>query len=568
MKDIRLLNKIVRYTSTGIEIEADPRHAEIVIRDLGLTDGKPSKVQRQNEAGDNKHRLEDEPTRKHRRRIEANYKIISIYANNYYPLSEELQDDVDEMLKEARSPVEAPTELVEDHERDDNDGDNDEELDADEARRSRAITARLNYLAVGRVDFQYSVKEAARHMSSPKTSSWKLLNKIGRYLVGRPRLVMMFKWQSPTETVTSFTDSDWAGCSRTAKSTSGGIVCIGEHVIKTYSHPQKVIALSSAEAELYAMVAASAESLAIMVYAEDLGARMGGEVYVDSSAALGISQRCGIGKVRRLRTQGLWVQEARLTGRLAYRKVLGTKNPADVLTKHVPAELLQRHLETLCTEVRGGRAETAPELNSLESVVLEWKEKKRVSFAAKVQCTAITSENRSRKCKGQARKELEGKLEKPNASAGGASPPLQAAISTPRPRWADICEEEEEKERNARAAAAVDASGESENTVDHIEAEAANEVRASEGRRGRDKFGSSLYRASQSISTRAPSQILFDLERHLTCEVPSSGRQSIILSRLSKVELWDLGVSEGSRGWALTNVDIAPSRCNEVTGHG
>ena len=166
-----------------------------------------------------------------------------------------------------------------------------------------------------------------------------------------------------------------------------------------------------------------------------------------------------------------------------------------------------------------------------------------MSFAAKVQCRAIPSENRCRKCKGQARKEREGKWEKPNASGGEASPPLQAAISTPRPRWADICEEEEdEKERNARAAAAADASGESENTVDHIEAEAANEVRASEGRRGRDKFGSSLDRASQRISTRVPSRNLFDLERHLTCEVPSSGRQSIILNGLSKGELW------GSRG--------------------
>ena len=106
------------------------------------------------------------------------------------------------------------------------------------------------------------------------------------------------------------------------------------------------------------------------------------------------------------------------------------------------------------------------------------------------------------------------------------------------------------------------------NPVDNIEAEAAGEVKASNGRKGRDKFGSNLYRASQRISVRVPNQILFDLERHLTCEVPSSGRQSIILSRLSKGELWDLGVSEGTRGWALTNVDIAPSRCNEVAGHG
>ena len=56
------------------------------------------------------------------------------------------------------------------------DQNNEVELDTEEARRYRAIAARLNYLAVDRVDLQYAVKEAARHMSTPRTSSWKLLN--------------------------------------------------------------------------------------------------------------------------------------------------------------------------------------------------------------------------------------------------------------------------------------------------------------------------------------------------------------------------------------------------------
>ena len=126
---------------------------------------------------------------------------------------------------------------------------------------------------------------------------------------------------------------------------------IGDHVVKTNSKQQRTVALSSAEAELYAMVAASAEALAVIAYAADLGLLLTGEVYTDSSAALGISQRAGIGKVRHLRTQGLWVQECRVTGRLAFHKVLGAKNPADVLTKHVPGELLDKHLETIGARV-------------------------------------------------------------------------------------------------------------------------------------------------------------------------------------------------------------------------
>ena len=202
-------------------------------------------------------------------------------------------------------------------------------------------------------------------MSKPRRCDMGLLHRIGRYLVGRPRLVMHFKWQPTPSIVTGYSDSDWAGCPTTAKSTSGGIVNLGSHVIKTWSRQQKTIALSSAEAELHAAVATSAEVLGVIALCQDLGVKVGGEVNVDSSAALGIAHRSGYGKVRHLRIQSLWVQEVRSTGRLAYKKVLGTLNPSDVLTKHVPGDLLDAHMRTLGLEIRGGRAESAPSLDSL-----------------------------------------------------------------------------------------------------------------------------------------------------------------------------------------------------------
>ena len=76
---------------------------------------------------------------------------------------------------------------------------------------------------------------------------------------------------------------------------------------------------------------------------------------------------------------------------------------------------------------------------------------KRVSFAAKVQYKAVPSENKGRKCKGRDRKRLEGRWQKPSTNAGGASPKSQTAVPTPRPRWADICEEEEQREKNEKA---------------------------------------------------------------------------------------------------------------------
>ena len=125
----------------------------------------------------------------------------------------------------------------------------------------------------------------------------KLIKKLGRFLKGRPRLVSKFKWQVMPEFLTTFTDSDWEGCLQTVRSTSGGIVCSGEHTIKTYCKQQKVAALSSAEDELYAMVAASAGAMAVQAYTSDLGMCLASELYADGLAALARAKRAGIGKV-------------------------------------------------------------------------------------------------------------------------------------------------------------------------------------------------------------------------------------------------------------------------------
>ena len=106
---------------------------------------------------------------------------------------------------------------------------------------------------------------------------------------------------------------------------------MGDHCVKTYCRQQKVVALSSAEAELYALVCSSAETLAMIGCANDLGMSLHAEVSSDSTAALAIAQRVGVGKVRHLRVQGLWLQEVRSAGRIKYSKVLGTENPSDIL---------------------------------------------------------------------------------------------------------------------------------------------------------------------------------------------------------------------------------------------
>ena len=139
-------------------------------------------------------------------------------------------------------------------------------------------------------------------MSKPTNRDWQKLKRLGRYLVGRPRLVICYDWQAPMTRLTANSDSDWAGDKKSRKSTSGGIVRIGTHFIKSWSKNQSVIALSSAEAELYAIIKTASETLGIMSLLWDWHVPMSADLLADASAALGIIGRTGLGKMRHIDT--------------------------------------------------------------------------------------------------------------------------------------------------------------------------------------------------------------------------------------------------------------------------
>ena len=84
-------------------------------------------------------------------------------------------------------------------------------------------------------------------------------------------------------------------------------------------------------------------------------------VFVDSSAALAVTARRGNGKLRHVRLGHLWVQELAASEEVWYRKIPGEQNPADLLTKHLPAH----HRIFIAHAVavpRGGRCECTPPL--------------------------------------------------------------------------------------------------------------------------------------------------------------------------------------------------------------
>ena len=132
---------------------------------------------------------------------------------------------------------------------------------------------------------------------------------------------------------------------------------ISQHMIKAWSRTQNHVTLSSAEAELYAMVKCTAELIGIKSMMADWGRSKSGTLYADSTAALGIAKRKGAGKLRHININTLWIQEAQDKEGVTFRKVLGTENPADLMTKYLTRDVMNAHMHRMSQEVREGRAE-------------------------------------------------------------------------------------------------------------------------------------------------------------------------------------------------------------------
>jgi len=159
-----------------------------------------------------------------------------------------------------------------------------------------------------------------------------------------------------------YTDTDWAGCPRTRKSTNGGCIFLGSHTIKTWSSTQSSVSLSSGEAEFNGVVKGAGAGLGYQSLLRDLGQEVPVRVWTDSSASIGFCSRQGLGKLRHLDTHTLWIQQAVRTGRIDLRKVLGEANPADLFTKHsLTREKLMSLTEIFRCQFQGGRAASAPQ---------------------------------------------------------------------------------------------------------------------------------------------------------------------------------------------------------------
>jgi len=125
----------------------------------------------------------------------------------------------------------------------------------------RWLIGNLCYLVHTRPDLVFAVGFVSRFMERPTVEHQQAVKRILRYVVGILDFGLHFTKAPGTARFVGYCDSDLANDIDTSKSTSGTLFFLGNCLVSWQSIKQKVVALSSCEAEYIATSTAATQAL-------------------------------------------------------------------------------------------------------------------------------------------------------------------------------------------------------------------------------------------------------------------------------------------------------------------
>ncbi|XP_026435835.1 uncharacterized protein LOC113333625 [Papaver somniferum] len=139
-----------------------------------------------------------------------------------------------------------------------------------DAASYRSLVGGIQYLNMSRPDLSFAVNYVSQFMHQPTDVHLQLAKSILRYVKGSLGSGIKFKPGDCT-TISAYSDSDWAGCPDTRKSTTGYCVFMGPNLVAWSSKKQPTISRSSTEAEYKAFEVTATEVQWISYLLNELG---------------------------------------------------------------------------------------------------------------------------------------------------------------------------------------------------------------------------------------------------------------------------------------------------------
>ncbi|KAJ9551850.1 hypothetical protein OSB04_015895 [Centaurea solstitialis] len=133
----------------------------------------------------------------------------------------------------------------------------------------RQVVGALQYATFTRPDITYAINKVCQFMHSPTENHWSTVKRILRYLKGTVSHGLLIQQQSSHllhayadsthNSLSAFSDADWAGCPDDRRSTWGYAIYLGSNLVSWSARKQKTVYRSSTESEYKALADAVAE---------------------------------------------------------------------------------------------------------------------------------------------------------------------------------------------------------------------------------------------------------------------------------------------------------------------
>ena len=200
----------------------------------------------------------------------------------------------------------------------------------------RHLIGSLRYLVHTRPEPAFAIGYVSRFMEWPTVEHQAAVKRILRYIAGTLDFGLHFTKAPGSACFIGYTDSDLAGDVDTSQSTSGVLFFLGNCLVSWHSIKQKVVAVSSCEAEYIAASTAATQALWLSRLLAELLDRNVEEVElkIDSKSALALAKNPVFDeKSKHIRIKYHFLRSCLEDGTIKAEHVCTTDQLADILTK-------------------------------------------------------------------------------------------------------------------------------------------------------------------------------------------------------------------------------------------
>lgn len=207
-----------------------------------------------------------------------------------------------------------------------------------------AIGSLLYLTLTTRPDLSYAVNLLSRYCENPGPKHWGAVKRIFRYLNGTMNLKLHYG--GTKDTITGYSDSDWAGDLDKRRSTSGFVFTMSGGAISWNSKRQATVTLSSTEAELISAVICIQEAIWLRSLNKEIFDMNDGiKIYLDNKGAIQNLKNNNISsRTKHVDIKLKFIMEKINGNEIEICYLSTTEMPADILTKAVGGAKLIAHL--------------------------------------------------------------------------------------------------------------------------------------------------------------------------------------------------------------------------------